>query len=242
MEIIAARDYDEMSRIAAELWAEQLRAKPNSTLIPAVGNTPMGMYRQVAELIEQGALDVSAVTVFQLDGYLGIPPGDPRSLTGWLRRSLVEPWKLREDQTVFLSESLEDAEQSCEEYVRKVREAGGIDFAVLGLGPNGHLGFNEPPSDAHAPTRIVKLTEESLLSNAAYWGSIDLVPKMSITAGMDILLAARRVVLLVSGERKRAILQAACRGPVHAGVPASFLQRHPNAIVIADAEAWPGDE
>jgi glucosamine-6-phosphate deaminase len=130
-----------------------------------------------------------------------------------------------------------DPKAVCAAYERAVEAAGGIDLAVLGLGPNGHLGFNEPPSDPRSPTRIVDLTEESVESNARYWGGRERVPRQALTAGMSVMLAARHILLVASGERKADILQRALQGPVTAAVPASYLQQAPHVTVIADHAA-----
>jgi glucosamine-6-phosphate deaminase len=173
---------------------------------------------------------------FQLDGYLGVSPDDPRSLEAWLRRSVVTPWGLQPEQVVRLPEDGRDPEGACREYEAAVRAAGGFDIVVLGLGPNGHLGYNEPPSPADAPTRVVTLRPESAASATAYFGDAA-IPQRGMTAGMDVLLAAKHILLMVSGAAKRDILQATLHGPVTPDVPSSFLQGMPNVTVIADRDA-----
>jgi glucosamine-6-phosphate deaminase len=242
MNLIVVEGYQAMSIEAARWLADIIGDKGNASMVLAMGNTPMGMYAELKALQEQGKVDFSRIQAFQLDGYLGITREDPRSLEGWLRRSVVEPWKLREDQLVLLDENTDHPDEVAREYDRKVQAAGGFDAAVLGLGPNGHLGFNEPPSCADSPTRAVTLTEKSLNSNAAYWGGMDRVPRESITAGMDVLLASKRIVLLASGSNKRDILRQTLKGEVHEGVPSSFLQTHPAVTIIADRAAWPMEE
>ncbi|MFC5648090.1 6-phosphogluconolactonase [Paenibacillus solisilvae] len=238
MELIIVEDYKELSRTAAE-WAKKLVAdNPHAVLIPAMGNTPMGMYEELTAMRKTGALDTTGLRIFQLDGYLGLEPDDKRSLVGWLRRSVLEPWGIDDERTVLLQEDGEDVEAVCRSYDRRIHEAGGVDIAILGLGPNGHLGFNEPPSTAASPTREVPLSAESIRSNAVYWGGEENVPRSSITAGMDILLSARHILLLVSGENKRDILKQTLQGPVTELVPSSLLQTHPNVTIIADQSAW----
>lgn len=240
--LIVVDDYAEMSKEAAR-WLQAIVAdKPDAAVVLAMGNTPMGMYEQIAELKRRGEIELARLRAFQLDGYLDIAHDDPRSLEGWLRRSVAKPWELREDQLVLLDEDAADPAAVAAAYDAAVRAAGGYDAAVLGLGPNGHLGFNEPPSPADAPTRVVPLTERSLQSNAVYWGGIDRVPRGSITAGMDVLLGSRRVLLLASGEGKRDILHQTLRGEVTELVPSSFLQRHADVTVIADRAACPSEQ
>lgn len=240
--LIVAENYEAMSREAAKWLQAIVQDKPAASVVLAMGNTPMGMYGALTEMRERGEVSFGSIRAFQLDGYLRITREDPRSLEGWLRRSVAEPWGLREDQLVLLDENTSDPEATAREYEAKVREAGGFDATVLGLGPNGHLGFNEPPSPADAPTRAVPLTEKSLHSNAVYWGGLERVPRHSLTAGMDVLLGSKKVLLLASGEGKRDILRRTLRGEVTALVPSSYLQQHADVTVIADKAAWPDDE
>jgi 6-phosphogluconolactonase/Glucosamine-6-phosphate isomerase/deaminase len=239
IKLVVVEDYEAMSLEAANWLASIVCRKKNASMVLAMGNTPMRMYEKLALSQAEGLIDFSAIRAFQLDGYLGITNDDSRSLEGWLRRSVAEPWRLREDQLVLLDENTADPAKTSSEYDRQVREAGGFDAAILGLGPNGHLGFNEPPSSKDSPTRAVTLTEESLISNAPYWGGLDRVPRESITAGMDVLLESRKILLLVSGENKRDILKATLEGAVSEKVPSSFLQTHADVTVIADRAAWP---
>jgi glucosamine-6-phosphate deaminase len=239
MHVTVVKDYDEMSIAAAKLAKQIIDDKPNAAVVLAVGNTPMGMYRELTKMKQIGELDTSRLRIFQLDGYLGISKDDPRSLEGWLRRSVLIPWEIPDEHVVALAEDSDDPEEVCREYDQKVQEAGGFDLAVLGLGPNGHLGFNEPPSSPDSPTRVVPLTKASIRSNANYWGSEDHVPKKSITAGMKQLLNARQIILLVSGKNKREILRKTIQGPETDDVPSSHLQLHPNVTIIADKAAWP---
>jgi glucosamine-6-phosphate deaminase len=211
MKIIVVENFDEMSRKGADWLVDIVHSKPNASVVFAMGNSPMGMYAELTKSKEAGEVDFSHIKAFQLDGYLGITRDDPRSLEGWLRRSVVEPLELREDQLVVLNENASDPAADCAEYERQVEEVGGYDATILGLGPNGHLGFNEPPSSSDSLTRVVTLTEKSLISNANYWGGIDLVPRQSVTAGMKALLASKQILLLVSGKHKQEILRQMVR-------------------------------
>lgn len=239
MELRVAADHDHLSRLAADLIAGVIASRLDAAVVVATGNTPMGAYAELTRRREHGALDASRLRVFQLDEYQGIPADDRRSLRGWTVRSFLRPLGVPERNFVRLPGDAPDPADACREYAAAVRAAGGYDLAVLGLGPNGHLGFNEPPSDARAPTRVVDLTEESLESNAAYWGGRDQVPRRALTAGMDLLLAARQTLLMVSGEHKREILARTVRGPATPDVPSSILQRAAKVVVLADRAAWP---
>jgi glucosamine-6-phosphate deaminase len=240
MQKIVADSYEHLSQAGADIVARTLVEHPGASLLVATGNTPMGVYQELARRQHQGALDTSKARVFQLDEYVGLGPDDFRSLYGWTRRSFVEPLGIPDDRVTRLEADAADPGKACEAYEAAVDAAGGIDLAILGLGPNGHLGFNEPPSEADAPTRVIELAEASVESNAQYWGGRDQVPRSAMTAGMNVILAARHIVLVVSGAHKRDILHRAISGPVTADVPASWLQRAPNVTILADRVALPG--
>ena len=240
MELIVVDDYEALSRAAADQLIQAMREQPAAAIVAATGNTPMGMYIELAQYRSRGLIDTSRLRVFQLDAYLGLAPDDHRALFSWTRRSFIEPLGIAEANVVRLAGDSPDPWEACRRYEAAVREAGGFDISILGLGPNGHLGFNEPPSPPEAPTRVVDLTPESILSNARYWGGEDQVPRQALTCGMDLLLAARRTLLLVSGIHKHQVLHRALEGPQIPEVPASYLQSAPNVTVLADRAAWHG--
>lgn len=237
MQLVVTEEYEALSRAAADLMARLVVERPTATIVLATGDTPMGAYSQLARRRQQGLLDTARLRIFQLDAYLELAPDDPRALYGWMKRSFLDPLAIPDGNVVRLPGDTSDPEAACRAYDLAVREAGGIDLAVLGLGPNGHLGFNEPPAERDAPTRLVDLTEESIESNARYWGGRDRVPRRALTAGMDVLLAARHILLVVSGARKAGILRRTLEGPVTPNVPASFLQEARVVTVIADEAA-----
>jgi glucosamine-6-phosphate deaminase len=242
MRLIAVQDYDALSRLGADLVVETVAQKPDATLVLATGKTPMGMYAELVRRRETGVLDTSRVRIFQLDSYFGIGENDDRSLFQWMQRSVLDPLEIPSDHVVSLPSNALDPAKVCEEYEQAVRAAGGIDLSVLGLGPNGHLGFNEPPIEPDASTRLVDLTTESIASNARYWGGPDRVPRRALTAGMNVLLDARATLLLVSGEHKRTILGRTMDGTPSPQVPASYLHLAENVTVIADRAAWPATQ
>ncbi len=231
-------DYDALSRAGADLVAATLREKPEATLLLATGHTRLGLYEVLAARAEAGSLDTRGVRAVQLDEYLGVGDDDPRSLYGWLARTVLVPLRIPPARVVWLRGTpVAEVDAACRGYDDAVRALGGIDLAVLGLGPNGHLGFNEPPSSADAPTRRVALSPASRASSAAYWQKP--VPLEAVTAGMNVILAAKHILLLVSGAHKREVLRRALLGPVSADLPASWVQRATNVSVLADADAWP---
>lgn len=238
LSITVLDDYETLSRVGADIVADVISARPTARVVVATGETPMGLYRELARRNEAGRFDASGITVFQLDEYLGVGPEDRRSLFGWTVRSFVAPLRIPLENVVRLP--ADGGAAACAAYDRGVEEAGGYDLAILGIGANGHIGFNEPPSDASAPTREVVLSPESIRSNARYWGGQAHVPRRAITAGMAALLRARKTLLVASGLRKRAIVRRALLGPVTPEVPASYLQDVDDVMVIVDREAWNG--
>lgn len=231
---------DEFAHTGATLIADAIRANPQAVIVAATGNTPMSIYQALAEMYRAGAFSTGELRVVQLDAYAGIPVDDRRSLFRWMAESFCAPLEIPVANVIRLPGDAADPEAACRIYVETVHALGGFDLAILGLGPNGHLGFNEPPADATAPTRVVSLREESLDSNAAYWGGRAQVPTHALTCGMDLLLAAKQTLLVVSGSHKRAILARTLDGPVTAALPASFLHHAPNVTVLADRAAAEG--
>lgn len=242
MDLIIVDDYQALSHAGADWIVNAIKAKPDSAIVVATGDTPMGVYRELAARRSRGLIDTSKLRVFQLDAYVGLAPDDRRSLFSWTRRSFIEPLGIPNANVVRLQEDAADPRQACRSYEDTARQVGGFDISILGLGPNGHLGFNEPPSASDAPTRVVDLTPESIVSNARYWGGEDRVPRRALTCGMDLLLAARRTLLVVSGAHKHQILHRTVEGPQTPEVPASYLQTVSNVTVIADRAAWYGEE
>ncbi|HET9416591.1 MAG TPA: glucosamine-6-phosphate deaminase [Candidatus Limnocylindria bacterium] len=240
IEVRVVADADALAVTGAGLVADAIRADPELTILAATGDTPMGIYAALADLVRRGELDASRVHVAQLDEYAGVAATDRRSLFGWTRRAVLEPLGVHRDRTVRLDGEAADRDAACRAYDAAIAGLGGIALAILGLGPNGHLGFNEPPSPADAPTRPVPLTPQSVESNARYWGSAEEVPRLALTAGMSTILGARRVLLVVSGAHKRPIVSRLLGSNPDPRLPASHLHAHPAAILLADDAAIPG--
>ena len=239
MRTVVVDDYAALSHAAADAVAATLQRRPDALLLLATGDTPMGAYRELAERRRRGELDTSRLRVAQLDEYAGLAADDRRSLYGWMERSFLEPLGVPEERAIRLDASL-PPDVACRAYDAAVATAGGFDLAVLGLGPNGHLGFNEPPIERDAPTRLVPLTPESVRSNARYWGGEDDVPREALTCGLASMLAAREILLVVSGAHKREILRRTLAPMPSADVPASWLQTAAGEVtVLADRDASP---
>ena len=239
MKLVVVRDYAALSAAAAEFVAREIERKPDLTLLAATGNTPQGAYAELARKRQAGELDCSRLTVAQLDEYLDVERDDRRSLYGWMSRVLLDPLAIPRGNVIAFDLDGKSPDEACTSYARAIRAHGGFDLAVLGLGPNGHLGFNEPPAGPAATTRIVRLSDASVQSNSRYWGSPSQVPERAMTAGMDLILAARKVLLVVSGTHKSDVLRRISTGGIADDVPASHLRAAAQATVIADRNAWP---
>ena len=239
MRTVVVEDYEALSQAAADAIVATIERRPDALLLLATGDTPMGAYRELAGRHERGELDTSRLRAAQLDEYAGLAPDDRRSLFGWMKSSFLEPLGVPQERTIRFDASL-PPDVACRRYDAAVEAGGGFDLAVLGLGPNGHLGFNEPPIERDAPTRLVPLTPASLRSNARYWGGEDNVPREALTCGLASMLEAREILLVVSGAHKRAILRETLAPMPSADVPASWLQSATGEVVVlADREALP---
>jgi glucosamine-6-phosphate deaminase len=236
MRIVTVADEAALATAAAGIVGDQLHRKPDSLLVVPTGATPLGMFRALVAAARTGAIDFGHCRFAILDEYAGIAPNDRRSLVGWLRRELLEAIGV-DDRRIIAFDLSADPARAATRVEAAIAAAGGVDLAILGLGPNGHLGFNEPGSPFDSATRLIALTPESITSNAAYWGAEADVPREGLTLGLGTLNAARRLVLIVSGARKREILAATLEGPVGPQLPATLLRRHPDATVIADRAA-----
>jgi glucosamine-6-phosphate deaminase len=239
MKLRIVEDYEALSFVAAAMVTDEIERLGHLVLLPATGSTPAGAYQQLAQRHAAGELDSSQITLVQLDEYVDIAPDDRRSLFGWMKRLLIDPLKIPAKCVLQLDGCQADLALSCRRYEQSVRASGGLNLAILGLGPNGHLGFNEPPAGPSAPTRVVELSPASIESNARYWGSRSLVPTHALTAGMDIILSAQKILLLVSGSHKAEVLRRTLAGKMTDQLPASYLRLAPDVTVIADRPAWP---
>jgi glucosamine-6-phosphate deaminase len=242
MKVVRVADYDALSQAAADWVVAQINARPDARAVFPTGNTPLGLYQELAHRYQEGRFQTSDLRLFLLDEYWGLADDDPRTFYRWLTKELLQPLSISPNQLTRLPTSAADPEAAGRHFDGAIAAAGGLDFAVLGLGPNGHLGYNEPPSTAAAPTRVLDLTESSIDNAAGYFGGRDQVPRRAIAMGMAPLLATRQILLIVSGANKREILWRALKGPITPDVPASYLQQAPAVTVIADAAAWPEDE
>ena len=226
---------DDVGAAAADIIAQQIRRKPCSVLALPTGETPKAMYRALVDQARSGTLDLSQVRTFNLDEFIGVGAEDPRSYHAYMRERLFEPACLSGDQTDVPNGIAEDLDGECRRYEEAIRAVGGLDLAVVGIGVNGHIGFNEPGSSWDSLTRPVDLTETTQRVSG-YAGELT----RAITMGIATIMAARRIVLLALGNSKREILARALRAEVTETVPASILQRHADLTVLVDAAVATG--
>ena len=237
MKIYAARDYNDLSRKAANIISAQVIMKPDAVLGLATGSTPVGTYKQLIEWCEKGDLDFSRIHSVNLDEYKGLSGEHDQSYRYFMNHNLFDHVNIKKENTSVPSGLAEDTRAECERYDRVIRELGGIDLQLLGIGGNGHIGFNEPCDVFEKGTHVVTLTEETRQSNARFFTSIDEVPTHAMTMGIGSIMSARKILLLASGAGKAQAVYDSCFGPVTPGVPASVLQLHSDVIVIADEDA-----
>ena len=231
-------DEGALARRAADIVAETVGWTPAAAIAVPTGSTPLGMFAELVERVGRREVDLSAVHVFCLDEYLGVRPEDPNSLTGWLRRSFLEPAGIDPARVRALPALDPDPAAGAARYEAELAARGGLELAVLGLGPNGHVAYNEPGATADSRTRVVDLTPESIAQASAYWEPGVPTPSRALTIGIGTLLEARRLVLIVSGGAKAEMLRRALQEPMSAAVPASWLRLAGERLeVIADEAA-----
>jgi glucosamine-6-phosphate deaminase len=230
-------DYAAVSCAAAERIARLVRGKPDAAVMVATGNTPRGTYARLAEMARADELDLAAVRLFQLDAYLGEDDsGAPPSFYGWLRRHFLDPAGMRPEQLTRVRGDAADPRVAAT-LEEEIDRAGGLSLAILGLGINGHVGFNEPPARGDSRSRVVELSPETVDANHAYWDTGLTVPTRGVTAGIATIRDARELLMLVTGIEKAEILRRALEDGVSDRLPASHLCAHPGFRVIADREA-----
>lgn len=237
MRIIIANDYDDMSKKAAYLIGSQLMLKPNSVLGFATGSTPIGTYKELINIYKNGIIDFSEVTAFNLDEYFELPKDNPQSYDYFMKMNLFNHVNIDEENTNIPNGMCDNIERECADYERKMREAGGIDLQLLGIGRNGHIGFNEPRDNFKSDTHLVLLDEDTIEANSRFFDSMEDVPTKALSMGIGSIMRAKKIVLLASGEGKAEAIYNTVKGPITPKVPASILQLHPDVTIIVDKEA-----
>lgn len=237
MKIYKAKDYKDMSRKAANIISAQVIMKPNCVLGLATGSTPIGTYAQLVEWYNKGDLDFSEVTTVNLDEYKGLPRTNDQSYYYFMHQHLFDRVNIDPERTNVPNGMEPDAEKECGRYEELIRSLGGVDLQLLGLGHNGHIGFNEPGEAFEKETHCVDLTESTIEANKRFFASADDVPKQAYTMGIKTIMQAKKILIVVNGENKADIVERAFFGPVTPEVPASILQLHNDVTLVGDEEA-----
>ena len=237
MKIYKAKDYKDMSRKAANIISAQVIMKPNCVLGLATGSTPIGTYDQLVEWYNKGDLDFSEVTTVNLDEYKGLPRTNDQSYYYFMHQHLFDRVNIDPERTNVPNGMEPDAEKECGRYEELIRSLGGVDLQLLGLGHNGHIGFNEPGEAFEKETHCVDLTESTIEANKRFFASADDVPKQAYTRGIKTIMQAKKILIVVNGENKADIVERAFFGPVTPEVPASILQLHNDVTLVGDEAA-----
>lgn len=237
MKIYRAKDYADMSRKAANIISAQVIMKPDCVLGLATGSTPVGTYKQLIEWYEKGDLDFSEVKSVNLDEYKGLSREHEQSYYRFMYDNLFSHVNINLDNTNIPNGMEPDSVKECARYNKVIESVGGIDLQLLGLGHNGHVGFNEPGTVFEKMTHCVDLTESTIEANKRFFDSIDDVPRQAYTMGIKTIMQAKKILLVVSGKDKAQILKDSLFGPVTSNVPASILQLHNDVSIVADNDA-----
>lgn len=237
MRIIVCKDKKAQGEAAASLFAAQILRKADSVLGFATGSTPLGTYEALAGLHARGALDFSTVRTFNLDEYVGMDPAHEQSYFRFMVENLFSKVNIPKGNYVLPDGNAADVQAECAAYEKKIAAAGGIDVQLLGIGHNGHIGFNEPDDVFAMDTHVVDLTQSTIEANKRFFASADDVPRQAISMGIGTIMRAKAIVLVINGAEKADITYKALKGPVTPAVPASILQFHRNVTVVLDAAA-----
>ena len=237
MRMIKAKNYDDMSRKVANILSAHVILKPNSVLGLATGSTVIGTYKQLIDWYRKDDLDFDMVSTVNLDEYVGLDSTHEQSYRYYMNHNFFNHINIRMNQTYLPDGKAKDIASECQSYEYKIKSLGGVDVQLLGLGHNGHIGFNEPGAAFEKETHLVDLAESTIRANARFFTSIDEVPKQAYTMGIRTIMQAKKILVVVSGEGKADIVSRAFFGPVTPEVPASILQMHPDVTVVCDEAA-----
>ena len=237
MEIIIQKTPEEMSKTAARVVASIINAKPNAVIGLATGSTPLGLYNELVRMHREEGLDFSQVTTFNLDEYVGLTQNHPQSYHYFMHENLFKHINIPKQNIFIPSGTTDNYAAFCNWYEQRIRECGGIDLQLLGIGSDGHIAFNEPASSLGSRTRIKTLARQTIEDNARFFDTLDQVPIYAITMGVGTILEAGKIILLANGANKAAAVAAAIEGPVTSMVTASALQLHRDVLYVVDREA-----
>ncbi|WP_291578559.1 glucosamine-6-phosphate deaminase [Clostridium sp. UBA6640] len=237
MQIIKVKDYKELSRKAASILASQLILKPKSIIGLATGSTPIGTYEELIRLYNEGFISFSDVITFNLDEYCGLESNDTNSYYNFMKTKLFNHIDIKKENINIPDGLAEDIQNECECYEEKIEKSGGIDVQLLGIGRNGHIGFNEPSSKFESKTFLVNLDEDTIEANSRFFDNIEDVPRQAVSMGIRTIMSSKKILLLANGEEKAEIVYKAIYGDIIPEVPASILQLHPDVTIIVDEKA-----
>lgn len=237
MRIVIVPDTEEMSRVGGQMVAEEVKSKPHCVLGLATGSTPIPVYQDLVRLHREEGLDFSSVVAFNLDEYVGLSPDHEQSYRRFMNENLFDHININPKSAHVPDGLAEDIPEFCARYEAMIEKVGGVDLQVLGIGSNGHIGFNEPPCSIASHTRQVKLTKGTIEDNARFFGSPEEVPTTAITMGIATILDAERIAFFATGEHKAQVVADAIEGPLCAKCPASALQLHPDVTYVLTEDA-----
>lgn len=237
MRILVCKNYDEMSKKAAQMILSQVTLKPNSVLGLATGSTPIGMYKELVKMYNEKLIDFSEVSTFNLDEYYNLPKTSDQSYDYFMRVNLFNHINVKNENIHIPNGMASNVELECETYDKQIKESGGVDIQVLGIGHNAHIGFNEPTINFERETHLVDLKESTIEANARFFEKIEDVPKKAITMGTGSIFKARKIMLLACGDSKADAIYNTVYGKVIPEVPASILQFHNDIVLILDEAA-----
>ena len=242
MRIIVCKNYEDMSRAAAKLVASQITLKPDCVLGFATGSTPIGLYKELCAMYGRGEIDFSAVTSFNLDEYYPIRKSNPESYDYFMKDNLFSKVNIPSENIHIPDGETEVPEIECLNYEKAIESCGGIDLQILGIGVNGHIGFNEPDINLSTKTHVTELSQSTIDANSRFFDSEDEVPRKAITMGVSTILKSKKIVLLASGKNKHAVIKELLDEKVNTNVPATLLNVHRDVTIICDEEAYYGDD
>lgn len=237
MKLVIAKDYEEMSKLAAEEMAKTVEENPSAVLGLATGGTPVGMYKELIKMNKEGKIDFSKITSVNLDEYVGLDGEHDQSYRYFMNTNLFNHINIDKSKTFVPNGKAEDVEKECKEYDERIEKLGGIDVQLLGIGNNGHVGFNEPADELSLGTHLTGLTESTIEANARFFEKKEDVPTQAITMGLGGIMKAKKIILIASGAGKAEIIEKLIKGKITTQVPASMLQMHNNVVVIVDEAA-----
>jgi len=237
MEIVIVADYEKVSMLAAQIISEELKKRPNLVLGLATGETPLGTYRELTRLHREEGLDFSGVTTFNLDEYVGFSLDHPSSYNYFMWDTLFNHINVNPSRVNIPKGDASHLDTYCSQYEEKIKQSGGIDIQLLGIGSDGHIAFNEPGSSLASRTRVTALDRQTIADNSRFFSKEEDVPRFAITMGVGTILEAKRILLIASGKKKAGVCAQFIEGPITSQITATALQLHPAVTVVLDVEA-----